>query len=56
MGLSIDTFKARMTIAKQNFGEIIDLALFNASKPVLATIKLRDSKDKTARNFVEVYE
>lgn len=36
MGLSIDTFKARMAIAKQNFGEIIDLALSNASKPVLA--------------------
>lgn len=34
--LAKDTFKARMAIAKQNFGEIIDLALSNASKPVLA--------------------
>ncbi len=25
-----------MAIAKQNFGEILDLALSNASKPVLA--------------------
>ncbi len=35
MVLSIDTFKAQMAIPKQNFGEIIDLALSNASKPVL---------------------
>jgi hypothetical protein len=34
--LSKDTFTARMAIAKKNFGEVIDLSLSNASKPVLA--------------------
>ncbi|MEG0528518.1 MAG: hypothetical protein RR531_13480 [Longicatena sp.] len=33
--LAKDSFTARMAIAKKNFGEIIDLALSNASKPVL---------------------
>lgn len=34
--LTKDSFKARMAIAKKNFGEVIDLALSNANKPVLA--------------------
>jgi hypothetical protein len=34
--LAKDSFSARMAIAKKNFGEIIDLTLSNASKPVLA--------------------
>lgn len=33
--LAKDSFIARMAIAKKNFGEIIDIALSNASKPVL---------------------
>lgn len=33
--LAKDTFSARMAISKKNFGEVIDLALSNASKPVL---------------------
>ncbi|RIX17367.1 hypothetical protein D3X34_14335, partial [Acinetobacter baumannii] len=34
--LAKDSFTARMAIAKKNFGEVIDLALSNANKPVLA--------------------
>lgn len=34
--LAKDTFSARMAISKKNFGEVIDLTLSNASKPVLA--------------------
>ncbi|ENV55956.1 hypothetical protein F951_03140 [Acinetobacter soli CIP 110264] len=33
--LAKDSFTARMAISKNNFGEIIDIALSNASKPVL---------------------
>nr|WP_174506219.1 hypothetical protein [Acinetobacter sp. Marseille-Q1620] len=33
--LAKDTFKARMAIAKKNFGEVVDISLSNASKPVL---------------------
>ncbi|EPF72147.1 hypothetical protein [Acinetobacter rudis] len=34
--LSKDTLKARVAISKRNFGEVVDLSLSNASKPVLA--------------------
>lgn len=34
--LTKDTFSARMAISKINFGAVVDLALSNASKPVLA--------------------
>jgi len=34
--LAKDSFTARMAIAKKNFGEVIDLTLSNANKPVLA--------------------
>lgn len=33
--LAKDTLKARVAISKRNFGEVFDLALSNASKPVL---------------------
>ncbi|NAR57607.1 hypothetical protein GPS50_11985 [Acinetobacter haemolyticus] len=33
--LAKDSFTARMAISKKNFGEVIDLALSNAGKPVL---------------------
>lgn len=34
--LAKDTFTARMAVSKKNFGEVVDLALSNASKPILS--------------------